>query len=200
MTQRFATVLSYLLHPVVYPILGLLITLKALPYYINSQITILALAFVFTGTYIFPLAVSFLLYRFDVISSFEMKKREDRKWPYVIGAISYYFTASFIQEIGLPNESYAYVLASAMVVVVHLIMLSFSKPSAHLAGIGGFTGLMMAVSYKYQIGFLPYIALCIILAGFLGSARLKLNAHTLGEVVFGYFSGMFIILITVYLS
>lgn len=200
MSKRFATILSYLLHPVVYPIIGLLITLKTLPYYINSQVTILASAFVFTGTYVFPLAVGFLLYRFKIITSIEMKDAKERRWPYFIGAVSYYFTASYLQKIGLPDESYAYILGSALIVVLHLLMLSFTKPSAHLAGIGGFTGLLMAISYKYQIGLLAYIALCLILAGFLASARLRLKAHTPAEVTFGYFSGLIIILLLVLFS
>ena len=198
MSNRLAKILSYALHPVIYPLIGTLITLKALPFYVNQKVMLLTLAFVFTGTYIFPVAISFFLYRLKLISSLEMKLAKDRKWPYLVGAISYYFTASSIQNFGLPRESHLFILASALIIVLHLFMLAFNKPSAHLAGIGGFTGLLIALSLKFQIGFLPYIALCILLSGFLGSARLTLKAHNHRELGLGYFSGLLIVFLVVF--
>ncbi|MEQ9262940.1 MAG: hypothetical protein RLP14_07265 [Owenweeksia sp.] len=200
MGRKLAQWLSYLMHPVVYPILGILIILEALPYYVNSRLTILSLALVFTGTYIIPVAISFLFYRIKLISSLEMKEASDRRWPYLIGGISYYLTASFIGEIGLPEDARLFLLASACVIILHLLMLRFSKPSAHLAGIGGFTGLLLSESLKYQVGFLPLLALCFLLAGFLGSARLKLKAHTPGELASGYFTGLLIVSLTILLG
>ncbi|MGB0175778.1 MAG: hypothetical protein ACPF9D_01345 [Owenweeksia sp.] len=200
MGRKLAQWLSYLIHPVVYPILGTLVILEALPYYVSSRLTILSLALVFTGTYIIPVSISFLFYRIQLISSLEMKEARDRRWPYLIGSICYYLTASFLGELGLPEDVYLFLLASAFVIVLHLVMLRFSKPSAHLAGIGGFTGLLLSTSFKYQVGFLPLLALCFLLAGFLGSARLKLNAHSPGELATGYFTGLVIVCLTVLLG
>ncbi len=193
MGRKAAQWLSYLLHPVVYPILGALFILKSLPYYIQSQLLIVTLALVFTGTYLFPVAISFLFYRMQLISSLEMKEARDRRWPYLVGAVSYYFTASFLGDIGLPEELRLFLLASACVIMLHLILLQFHKPSAHLAGIGGFTGLLLSTSLKYGLGLLPLLACCFVLAGFLGSARLKLNAHDPNELAVGYLSGLLIV-------
>ena len=200
MGRTLAQWLSYLLHPVVYPILGTLIILEALPYYVNSRLTILSLALVFTGTYIFPVAISFLFYRIQLISSLEMKEARDRRWPYLVGAICYYFTASFLGQLGLPKDLKLFLLGSASIIIIHLFMFRFSKPSAHMAGIGGFTGLLLSESLKYHIGFLPLLALCFLLAGFLGSARLKLQAHSPGELATGNFSGIIIISLSLLLG
>lgn len=200
MNRKLSIVLSYLLHPVIYPVLGIFLILKALPYYSSPELTLLSIAFVFTGTYVFPVIISFLLYKMNLISSLEMKDAKDRRWPYLIGAISFYFTASAIQKIGLAQDAYLFILGSTIVIFIHFSTLSFSKPSAHLGGIGGFTGLLLALSFKYQIGFLPYIAICLLLAGFLGSARLSLKAHNSSEIAFGYFSGLLIVGLVVLLG
>lgn len=198
MSTQLAKVLSYLFHPVIYPLIGLLIILNSVPYYIPSQVTLLALLFVFTGTYIIPVLVSFLMLKMKIVGSLEMKEAKDRRWPYLIGAISFYFTASALKKIGLANESYLFIQASAIVILLHFSLLKFWKPSAHLGAIGGFTGLLMALSLKYQIGFIVFIALAILVAGFLATARLSLKAHSPGELVFGYFSGLFIVAFLVY--
>lgn len=193
MSKQLAKVLSYLFHPVIYPVLGVLIILNSVPYYIHSQVTILALAFVFTGTYIIPVLVSFLMLKLKIVGSLEMKEAKDRRWPYLIGSISFYFTATALEKIGLSNETYLFIMSSAIVILLHFSLLKFWKPSAHLGAIGGFTGLMMAISLKYQVGLLPIIALAFLIAGFLATARLRLNAHTTGELVFGYFSGLLVV-------
>lgn len=198
MNIRTARVISYLLHPMVYPLLGTLIILQILPYYTGVGTLALSLALVFTGTYIIPAAISFLLHRIQLIPSLEMTEARDRRWPYLIGAICYYFTARYINALELPKEVYAFLLSSALIIVLHLALLFYFKPSAHLAGIGGFTGLLLAVSLKYQIGFLPFIALCFLLAGLLGSARLRLGAHTPFELAAGYVSGLVIVSVLVF--
>tara|TARA_R110002072_G_scaffold166964_6_gene320354 strand:+ start:2043 stop:2645 length:603 start_codon:yes stop_codon:yes gene_type:complete len=198
MSQQLAKVLSYLFHPVIYPVLGILIILNSVPYYIHSQATLLALIFVFTGTYIIPVLVSFLMLRLKIVASLEMKEAKDRRWPYLIGAISFYFTAAALNKIGLNNECYLFIQASAVVILLHFAMLRYWKPSAHLGSIGGFTGLLIALSLKYQIGLLPIIALSILAAGFLATARLSLKAHTTGELLFGYLSGLIMVGLFVY--
>lgn len=197
MNKSFATLLSYLLHPVVYPLLGLLVIVKALPFHINSSIVLLSLTFVFVGTYVIPLALSFLLYRMELIAGLDMKSARDRRLPYFIAALCFYFTSLLIQKLQLPEEAYLFLLSSALVIVIHLSMLYLFKPSAHLGGIGGFTGLLIKLSWTYEIGFLTMIAACFLLAGFLGSARLYLKAHTPAELIIGYAVGFVVVLLVV---
>jgi len=187
--RSLAQALSYLLHPAVFPLLGTLVVMQFSPYFIPSNVLIITLSLVFTGTYILPLAISYLLYKLDVIKSLEMKTAQERRIPYLVGAICYYFIATMVSVLQLPHEAYLFLLASTIVIILHLILLRFMKPSAHLSGIAGFTALLFALSLKFQINLLPLIALCIILCGFLASARLYLQAHTPMEVMVGFISG-----------
>lgn len=198
MNRTFAQVTSYLLHPAVYPLLGVLAVIWFSPYFVDVNVLILSILLMFVGTYVIPVAVSFLLYRMNLIASLEMKTAKDRRIPYLAGALCYYMVALMVERIQLPYEAYLYLLASTCIIVIHLLSLRFIKPSAHLAGIGGFTGLLMAMSIKYTINLLPLLAICFLLAGILASARLVLGAHNARELILGYFSGILIVGVMVF--
>lgn len=200
MNRPFALLLSYLLHPAVFPLLGVLIVLEFSPYFIPANVVALTLILVFTGTYVLPLAISYLLYRLDVIESLHMQKAEERRIPYLVGAFCYYMIAVLIKQLQLPNEAYFFMLASTLVILFHLILLSFMKPSAHMGGIAGFTALLLALSLKFQTNLLPLIATCILLCGFLASARLFLKAHTPSEIVIGFLSSLSLVFGLVYFA
>lgn len=193
MSRSIALLLSYLLHPAIYPILGTLLVLRVTPYHIPFKMFLICLVTVFVGTYVIPILASVILYRLKIIASLDMKVSGDRRVPYLIGALCYYLVAEVLQQLRIPVEAYHFLLASTIVIVLHLLVLRRHKPSAHLAGIGGFTGLVMCLSLKYSINFLPLIATAFILTGFIASARLMLGAHSRAELISGYFSGLVII-------
>ncbi len=151
------------------------------------------LALVFIGTYIIPMAITYWLFRLGLVASLEMEDARDRRIPYLIGAICYYMVASTVKNLQIPIETYLFLIGSTLVIVIHLFCLAFFKPSAHMGGIGGFTGLVFYLSIHYQLNLLPLIAICLLVSGFLASARLYLNAHTYGEIIFGYLSGLLVI-------
>jgi hypothetical protein len=156
------------------------------------------MALVFCGTYIIPVAISLLLFRFKMLGSLLMDQAKDRRLPYAFGAVSFYFTAVLVHQIETLHEAYLFLLASAAVIVLHLALLSFLKPSAHLAGIGGFLGLVLALSLKYGLNFLPVILLTILGCGVLASARYELKAHTFTELGVGFFTGLAVVFSLMY--
>lgn len=200
MNNRLATILSYVLHPAIYPLLGVLAAIQFVPFSVSSNTLVLTLGLVFVGTYVLPVCISYLLFKMGIILSLEMKRAKDRRIPYLIGALCYYLVAMLVEQIQLPTEVYFYLLAATLVIVIHLLGLLFFKPSAHLAGIGGLTGLLLALSIKYSINLLPFLAMAFFLAGLLASARLQLKAHTIKEVISGYFSGVILVAVMVYFS
>ena len=200
MYKKSAQLLSYILHPAVYPLLGTLVILYFGPHFLSLKITLLALLLVFVGTYILPVTLSYLLYKLRVIHSLEMKTANERRVPYLVGTLCYYLVSVLILQTDLPSDVHLYILASTVVIGIHLVFLRFMKPSAHMAGIGGFTGLLLALSFHYQVNFIPMLSLCFLLSGLVASARLYLKAHNPLELVFGYFSGMLIVGLMIYLA
>ena len=189
MNQTVAKAFSYLLHPAIFPIIGLLFILKALPVYYNPGVVIITILMVFTGTYLIPLLVAFLLYRLKLVDNLHMHGVKERRLPYLITAVCFYVTASSLRQLSLVPEAYYFLLAASAVIVIHILLFFFFKPSAHLAAIGGFTGLIIALSLTYKVNYLPVVAAAIFLSGVLGSARYALQAHDLKELAVGFLSG-----------
>jgi hypothetical protein len=198
MNKSLAKAISILFHPAIYPIIGIFLILRHLPYHYSRQIVVLSIAMVFIGTYLIPVLVSLLLFRLRLINSLMMTDAKDRKWPYAFGALSFLFTAHFIYRAELASEAYLFLLGSAAVILFHLSLLKFFKPSAHMAGIGGFLALLMAVSAKYSLNVLPFIVLLFLLAGLIASARLSLEAHSPRELWIGFISGLVIVFSMIY--
>jgi membrane-associated phospholipid phosphatase len=177
----------------IYPMLGVWVILESSPSYINTQAIWFTLALVLTGTYIFPLLISFGLHKMGLIKTLEMHSRRERRLPYLVGAACYYVTALFLRQLPLPQEAFLYLMAAALIILLHVLSFSFFKPSAHLASIAGFTALLVSISAHQHLALLPYISLSVLVAGFVGSARLFLKAHTPVEVALGYLSGLLVV-------
>lgn len=184
-----AQILSYIAHPSIMPILGTFFILRfhhyALPSALQNQILLL----VILGTYILPLIASAILYRMGYISSLLMKKPSDRKMPFILGAVFFYFTAQLLKGVETIPALYIFVLSASITIFTQLLFLKKLKISAHAAGI---SGLMTIVIYYSAQGILispHFIALGILLAATIGWARLRIQAHTLTEVVAGYIAG-----------
>lgn len=193
MPRQLAQLLSYLFHPAIYPILGTFVLLRTLPMQYPSQMILLTVGMVFCGTYLIPVIASVLLFRHGLLPNLQMQQARDRRLPYIFSAVSFYFTSLLLRQVDVLHEAYLFLLASATVIIIHLLLLPYTKPSAHLAGLGGFLGLMLALSFRYGLNFWPYIALLVLLSGIVASARLRLNAHTVPELWLGFLSGLAVV-------
>jgi hypothetical protein len=64
------------------------------------------------------------------------------------------------------------------------------KLSEHMAGIGGVIGGLVSFSALFGYNPVGWLCLFILIAGILGSARIVLGHHTLGEVLSGFAVGL----------
>jgi hypothetical protein len=59
------------------------------------------------------------------------------------------------------------------------------KISLHTLAISGLIGFLIYFSYFYKINLIPIMALLFVLGGLVATARLRLQAHQLNEVILG---------------
>ena len=155
---------------------------------------------VVAGTYFLPVAVSLLLYRYGIIKTLEMSDKEDRKTPYIVAAVFYYFTAVALRLVPTAQLLHLFLMGTSIVILLLLAQIPFYKASAHVAS---FSGLMAAVMVMSRMNaWSPAILISSILAvGLISWARLELRAHSNREVVAGFFTGftpIFVLFYTVY--
>jgi hypothetical protein len=100
---------------------------------------------------------------------------------------------------GVPIFIQAFQLASALAVIVTLLITIKWKVSAHLVGIGGIIGLILVLTVFYHINLFFYLVISLILAGWVAFARLSLDAHTPGQVYIGLAVGFLVMVGTLVL-
>lgn len=192
MTKRFAQVLSYLFHPALVPSIGTLMVLATIPAHVPEGQIYFSLAFVFLSTYILPGFFSVMLRYMGIIESLHMKSPKDRRYPFLIAIAFFLFAANSLSKQQLPTEIVRLLLASAITLMILYLLLRYSKWSVHMAGAAGVTATAIYLSHEYGIMMLEIISTTILFSGLLGTARLKLKAHTLAQVVFGYITGLIV--------
>ena len=152
-------------------------------------------ALTFTATFLLPLLNALLLLKFKIISSLEMKTRQERKIPYLISSIFYFAESYFLMNTDVPVLIKALMFGATLLVVSVLLINLFWKISAHMVGIGGLCGMMLAVSYRLQIDLHFILIALFLIAGIIAFSRLKLSAHNPAQVYTGFLLGVSVQLI-----
>ena len=190
MSKTFALFLSYLIHPAIMPVLGTAVIMLLSPVYVQKELFILVMIYVFAGTYVFPLIMVFLLKKLGVITSVHMANAQERRYPFLASILFYYLTAQSVRNFPVPEMVAYYLFVGTLMILILWAFLRILKLSAHLAGIGALTGLMIILSFTYHMELLAIISFLLILSGFLATARLVLKAHTTREIYLGFFTGI----------
>ncbi|TDB63320.1 hypothetical protein [Arundinibacter roseus] len=201
MNTRLATVLSVLLHPLLLPtyLFGTLILLvpellgvSALGF--PAQMSLLLLLFL--NTFLAPSLLVFYFYRLGYIESLHLETLKDRRLPYLatllIYTLSTYLFGWRFQPISELAPQIAVVLGciTFSLGVVALVSLSW-KISAHATGMGGCLGALGGILTRFGDAALFYpLLVAVLLTGLLMSARLRLNAHTPGQIGAGLGVGL----------
>ena len=196
MASRFCSILSYLFHPLFIP--GYLMLLLPLldPLYwmiVPVKMWLLISAIVWISAIIFPLLLVFLMIRMKWLSSAMMEGREDRIFPLVIMTIFYFLTYYLIRELYLPKGFLLFILGSVVLVITTLIITLFYRISLHTIALGGASGLFFALSWIAGGDYLLCLIVTILLSGFIGWARLDLQAHKPAEIYTGWVLGFLVI-------
>lgn len=194
--------LSGLLHPLFMPTYGIVLFCMAF----SQQIPLPAAYWLvscigtFFMTALIPLSLMIFRRLRGEISDISISNASERTPIYVYTIICYAFWSYFLYKvIHAPFVSLIGVGATIALAVVLFINTRW-KISAHLTGLGGLLGGILAYVYNYTLP-LPMVTISIILgiALALMFARLYLNAHTSLQVVTGFLLGIIMTFMPTYL-
>lgn len=187
--RLFSRFLSYLLHPLIVPTIGVLLIDTFSFIQIPDEYFYLYIGIVFVGTYAIPSLFVVLLLVLGFLSELEMPKRHDRFGPLLLAAISVYSTERLLERLFAPYEILLFLLGITLSLVLAFLINLQIKASIHMAGMGGLLGGILAVSMQTQTNLFFIIAPIILLSGLLGTARIKLKAHQPSEIYLGFLVG-----------
>jgi membrane-associated phospholipid phosphatase len=120
-----------------------------------------------------------------------METIEERKFPLLLFIsiafiiANWLFKATTVDLLALFYSGYGIGLIFA-----YLLLLFKLKISLHTAAVGGLLGFLLYFSYTYRINLMLFLGLFFILGGIIGTARIKLKAHSLKEVILGFSLGV----------
>lgn len=182
--------ISLLFTPFYLPVMGLIAMftfsyLSLLP----TMYKLMVLLMVYCSTVLLPTTLIRLYRHYQGWSLVRLVSREGRVVPYIISIACYFMCFYLMNMLHVPHMMSSIVVAAIAIQVVCAMINQRWKISTHTAAIGGTTGAVVAFSFIF--GFYPLWWLCvlIILAGMVGTGRLMLRLHTLGEVVGGFLVG-----------
>ena len=82
------------------------------------------------------------------------------------------------------------VIAALLIQAVSLLVNIWWKISTHTAALGGVAGALMAFAELFRFNPVWWLCAVIMVSGVLGTARMVLRQHTLGQVVAGFLIGV----------
>ena len=192
--MAISRLISIILHPIFIPVISFYLSIKMVPdldftiaNYQNYILLILIIC-----TIMLPALCMLFLIKFDVISSLEMTKNQERPFPLLL-------TGGFlILSLKLTEKLLAFtpVLKKELVGAIIIILLAsiiskFWKISLHMLGVGGLIGVLVSLQYLYG-GLSSMIIYFMLIAGITAMARIYLKAHNHSQIYVGFIVGFII--------
>ena len=183
-----ADIFSILLHPLFMPVYTLWLVLWVDPqlgFFLHGPQRIFLLGMVAVMTIAFPLTSALLLIRAGMVDDLRMPDRKQRAAPFIMTLLYFGMTYYLLRH----SPAYWPVLplfgGAFLALLFAMLITLYWKISMHMVGIGGLIGALAGVMVIHSLPILPLLALVIILAGVLGSARLLSGDHSPSEVYAG---------------
>ena len=187
-----ARLVSLLFTPFYLPLVGL-VALFFLSYLrlFPPSYKFFVLAVVYFFTILLPTLFIHLYRRYQGWNLIELGHKEKRMVPYVISILCYFSCVYLMEKLHIPHFMGSIVTAALLIQILCALINVWWKISTHMAAIGGVGGALFIFSELFGFNPVWWFCLVIIIAGILGTSRMILRQHSLGQVVAGFAVGFF---------
>ena len=188
---RVARVTSIVFTPFSIPFLAFLVLflfsyLRIMPILYKG----IVLGIVYCFTILTPTITIFLFRKINGFARQELSERKKRYVPILLTIISYVFCLLMMRKPNIPWYMTGIIFVSLVISIICILVNLKWKLSEHMAGMGGIIGGLVSFSALFSYNPVVWLCLFILIAGILGSARIVLGHHTLGEVLSGFVVGL----------
>ncbi len=183
--------ISFIFHPLIMPLLGVIFYFSKSPRYIPIDIIKAKLISLFILTIVLPILLFFLLKTLGKVKTIYLETTRERVIPLLLNCI---VVLLVLNKIITPNqiiELYYFfvgILISTLTCLV-LALIKF-KASLHMVSVAGVFMFFIALSIHFSININGTLALLFILMGAIATSRLHLQAHSFIELIIGFFIGL----------
>jgi membrane-associated phospholipid phosphatase len=201
MDNKLARAISIIFQPLLIPTYGFIILFSLNTFFsllINPSAKWMILGVVFLTTFLFPAVMIFFMMKLGVISSLNLRERQERVLPFLITGIFYYLVYYMLKQLQISPIYNYFMIGTTLVVVVAMVINFFWKISIHMISLGGVLGLFLGLTFVMMIDLTPLLILIIFISGLVGYSRLQLGAHTPAQVYTGFLTG-FVVMLGLYI-
>ena len=183
--------ISFVFHPLIMPLLGVIFYFSKTPRYIPEPIIKAKLFSIVILTIILPILLFFLLKTINKVNSIYLKSTKERLIPLFINCI---IITLILMRVLTPKEIvelFYFFLGILCSTIACFILAVFKiKASIHMIAASGFFMFAVAIGMHYHININGTIALMMIILGAIATSRLHLKAHTNKELILGLCIGL----------
>jgi len=182
--------ISFIFHPILMPMLGVIFYFSKSPRYIPIEIIQAKIISLFILTVLLPILLYFLLKTMGKTTTIYLETTQERISPLILNSIIILLILMRVLPSSEIIELY-YFFIGILITTLSCLILAFLKfkASLHLAGIAGIFMFYVALSIHFSININGTLALMAILIGAIATSRLHMKAHSYKELVVGFFMG-----------
>jgi len=192
-----AQIVSIAMHPVAVPSLLMLVLFNSgtLISFYPLDIKLKLFMIISVSTFVLPMVMFIVLFWLKMVGSVQMYHRKERIIPFLFSLFFYASSVYVLVNVKGLEILMLLMVAASIALFITLAVSFFWKISAHMVGMGGATGFLMALCFLLDAKVQLFLLLVVVLSGVVGSSRLVLQEHTPQQVYTGYFVGLISMLV-----
>lgn len=179
-------------HPIFMPFYVVLLAFLLRPtdlMFLQPSIQLFVLLQVLVMATLLPMGAVLVFVRLGRLSSVMAEERSERNLPYLVQALCLASLIFSFRNNGLPVLLIEMIVGALVAVLVSWFINRRWKISAHGVGMGGLLGFLWAMQTRTEYAILLPLAVAVLCAGAVATARLYLQAHLPPQVYAGFLVG-----------
>ena len=191
MTSQLLKGISFIFHPLLMPLLGVIFYFSKTPRFIPDPVIKAKLFSITILTVILPLLLYYLLKTLKKVDSVYLETTNERKLPLLLnGFIIALVLIRVLPQNEIPELYFFFIGILISTITCFALAIVKFKASIHMIAATGFFMFAVALAIHFKININGTIALMCIILGAIATSRLHLKAHTATELVIGFFVGL----------
>lgn len=179
-------------HPIFMPFYVVLLAFLLRPtdlMFLQPSIQLFVLLQVLVMATLLPMGAVLVFVRLGRLRSVMAEERSERNLPYLVQALCLASLIFSFRNNGLPVLLIEMIVGALVAVLVSWFINRRWKISAHGVGMGGLLGFLWAMQTRTEYAILLPLAIAVLCAGAVATARLYLQAHLPPQVYAGFLVG-----------
>lgn len=193
--DKFAQFLSVVFQPVFVPLYSVILVFNTdthLAFMIAPQVQTYIYVVLTINMVVLPIISLVYFKRKGIIKDYHIRDSKERFMPFMM-VLAFHASTWYLfqmEDLNLPTVVPNMILGGAVGIALSMAINTKWKISIHMLGMGSVLGLLLGLIMRYQVSLLIVVISVVLVSGLVGYARLRLHAHTPGQVYAGFLLGI----------